>query len=171
MRVQLRKVFYFTHIVLFLTIFTLAYLQNIGCSPTKHQHSIQSETARLMVAKTFILYAKKGEFKKFDTLTAKLVKSGKTDDFRNGELQYTIISPNTAIFSANQGTGEVEMIRDHRSITFIETTPFGNKMIAVIYDEWNEKEKGFRFTYTRNVEFAFSNSIMRSTYTGIAKIE
>ena len=33
-------------------------------------------------------------------------------------------------------------------------------MIAVIYDEWNEKEKGFRFTYTRNVEFAFSNSIM-----------
>ncbi len=51
-------------------------------------------------AKTFLIYAKKGNFKVFD-FSGKLVKNEVSKDFRNGELLFIITGPKRAIFSAN----------------------------------------------------------------------
>lgn len=116
--------------------------------------------------KTFLIYAKKGNFKVFD-FSGKLLKNEVSKDFRNGELLFIITGPKIAIFSANTGISEVEFAKDINSVTFIETTPAGNKHIMVIEDKWDVKEKGFKFTYTRNIQVLGEN--MRSVYTGIAK--
>ena len=52
--------------------------------------------------------------------------------------------------SGNLGSAEVELVKDHNFLTFIETTPLGGKHIMVIANEWDAKEKGFKFTYIRN---------------------
>ena len=116
--------------------------------------------------KTFLIYAKKGNFKVFD-FSGKLVKNEVSKNFRNGELLFIITGPKSAIFSANTGISEVEFIKDTNSVTFIETTPSGNKHFMIIEDKWDVKEKGFKFTYTRNIQVLGKN--MRSVYTGIAK--
>ena len=117
-------------------------------------------------AKTFLIYAKKGNFKVFD-FSGKLVKNEVSKDFRNGELLFIITGPKSAIFSANTGISEVEFVKNTNSVTFIETTPAGNKHITIIEDKWDVKEKGFKFTYTRNIQVLGEN--IRSVYTGIAK--
>jgi hypothetical protein len=116
--------------------------------------------------KTFLIYAKKGNFKVFD-FSGKLVKNEVSKDFRNGELLFIITGPKSAIFSANTGISEVGFIKDTNSVTFIETTPAGNKHVMIIEDKWDAKESGFKFTYTRNIQMLGKN--MRSVYTGIAK--
>lgn len=116
--------------------------------------------------KTFLIYAKKGNFKVFD-FSGKLVKNEVSKDYRNGELLFIITGPKSAIFSANTGISEVEFVKDTDSVTFIETTPAGNKHIMIIEDKWDVKEKGFKFTYTRNIQVLGEN--MRSVYTGISK--
>ena len=127
------------------------------------------KTDQLMASKTFALYAKKGEVREFDA-TGKLVESGDANDFQNGENRWTITGTNTALTFGNLGSAEVELIRDDRSLTFIETTPVGNKIILIIYDEWSEKEKGFRCVYTRNLEYGYKNTL-RLAYSGIAKVD
>ena len=126
------------------------------------------DTDRLMAARTFIIHDKKRVFKAFD-LTGKLIEE-KKDTLQDGVMSYTITSPTTAIIFGNVGSAEVEFTRADRSITFIETTPAGNKNIMVIYDEWDDKEKGFRFIYTRNIKSPMINELMKTTATGIAKI-
>ncbi len=122
--------------------------------------------------KTFLIYAKKGNFKVFD-FSGKLVKNEVSKDFRNGELLFIITGPKSAIFSANTGISEVEFVKDTNSVTFIETTPSENKHIMdknvmIIEDKWDAKEGGFKFTYTRQSNKGpIANS--RSVYTGIAK--
>ena len=93
---------------------------------------------------------RKGNYKSFDLASGKLLENTEAKDFFNGELQYTITGPNSAIFSGNAGSEDVELVKDERSLTFIETTLMGNKHIMIIEDKWDAKEKGFKFTYIRN---------------------
>lgn len=116
--------------------------------------------------KTFLIYAKKGNFKVFDSL-GKLVKNEEAKDFRNGELLFIITGPKSAIFSTNTGISEVEFVKDTNSVTFIETAPSGNKHFMLIENKWDTKEGGFKFTYTRNIHVLGKN--IRSNYIGIAK--
>lgn len=139
-------------------VFTYTYAQGL----LKKSDDIPSVHA----AKTFLIYAKKGNFKVFD-FSGKLVKNEVSKDFRNGELLFIITGPKSAIFSANTGKSEVEYVKDTNAVTFIETTPSENKHIMTIENKWDAKEKGFKFTYTRNIQVLGEN--MRSVYTGIAK--
>ena len=126
-------------------------------------------TDRLMAMRTFIICPRKEEFKVFDAV-GKLVEEKKATrgPDKDGEMSYTITSPTTAIFYGNIGQAEVEFIRADRSITFIETTPLGGKHTMVISDEWDDKEKGFKFIYTRHVNNILANETMKTTITGIA---
>ena len=117
--------------------------------------------------KTFLIYAKKGNLQTFN-LSGKMVKSEEVKDFRDGELLFIITGPKSAIFSANTGISEVEYVKDTNAVTFIETTPSGNKHIMIIEGKWNVKENGFKFTYTRNITGEFGTNV-RSIYIGIAK--
>ena len=120
--------------------------------------------------KAFLIYAKTGNFKAFDPYSGKLLKNEETKDFRNGELLFIITGPNSAIFSANTGISDVKLARDNQAVTFIETTSSGNKHIMIIEDKWDAKEKGFKFTYTRNIEDkVLLQQTLRSVYSGIAK--
>lgn len=116
--------------------------------------------------RTFLIYAKKGNFKAFDSF-GKLVENEEAKDFRNGELLFIITGPKSAIFSANTGISDVEFVKDTNSVTFIETTPVGNKHVMIIEDKWAAKESGFKFTYTRNIQVL--GKTLRSVYIGIAK--
>ena len=116
--------------------------------------------------KTFLIYAKKGNSQVFN-LSGKIVKNEEAKDFRDGELLFIITGLKSAIFSANTGISEVEFVKNTNSVTFIETTPAGNKHIMIIEDKWDVKEGGFKFTYTRNTGVLGRN--IRSVYTGIAK--
>ncbi len=118
-------------------------------------------------AKTFLIYAEKGNLQTFNQ-SGKMVKSEEVKDFRDGELLYIITGPKSAIFSANTGISEVEYVKDTNAVTFIETTPVRNKHIMIIEDKWDVKEKGFKFTYTRNITGEFGTNV-RSIYIGIAK--
>lgn len=139
-------------------MFTYTYAQGL----LKKSDDIPSVHA----TKTFLIYAKKGNFQTFDYF-GKLVENEEVKDFRNGELLFIITGPKSAIFSANTGISEVEFVKDTNSVTFIETTPAGNKHVMIIEDKWDAKENGFKFTYTRNIQVLGKN--MRSIFTGIAK--
>ena len=116
--------------------------------------------------KTFLIYAKTGNFKVFD-FSEKLMKNEVSKDFQDGELLFIITGPKSAIFSANTGISEVEYVKDTNAVTFIETTPSENKHIMTVENKWDAKEKGFKFTYTRSIKMLAEH--IRSVYTGIAK--
>ena len=119
--------------------------------------------------KAFLIYAEKGNFKAFD-LFGKLIKNKEVKDFRSGELLFIITGPKSAIFSANTGVSEVEVVKDNQAVAFIETTPTGNKHFMIVEDKWDVKESGFKFTYTRNIEDKeLLGGTLRSVYSGIAK--
>ena len=139
-------------------VFTYTYAQGL-LKKTDNVPSIHG-------TKTFLIYAKKGNSQAFN-LSGKMIKNEDVKDFRNGELLFIITGPKSAIFSANTGISEVEFVKDTNSVTFIETTPAGNKHVMIIEDKWDVKEGGFKFTYTRNIQMLGKN--MRSVYTGIAK--
>ncbi len=133
-------------------------------------HSENRETPSLDRTKTFLIYAKQGNFKAFDPVSGKLVKNEEAKDFRKGELLFIITGPNKAILSANTGISDVELVRDGQAVTFIETTSSGNKHVMIVEDKWDEKEKGFKFTYTRNTgDMGLLQQTLRSVYSGIAK--
>lgn len=124
----------------------------------------------LHTIRIFHIYAKKGNFETFSLESGELLKSAEARDLRNGELQYALTGPNSEIFSGNAGSDDVKLVKDERSLTFIETTPAGNKQVLIIKDKWDEKEKGFEFTYVRNTEdILILGKLMRSIYSGIAK--
>ena len=155
-----------------LTVSTILFLVHPALELMAQTRQKTSGVPTLKEIKTFLVYAKEGNYKAFDISTGKLIENKEANDFRNGEIQYTITGPNSAIISANQGSAEVELVKDDRSVTFIETTIFGNKMIMIISDKWDTKEKGFLFTYIRNVKmppFDPSGKLLRSIYSGIAK--
>lgn len=116
--------------------------------------------------KVFLIYAKKGNFKVFN-FSGELEKNEVAKDYRNGELMFIVTGAKNAIFSANTGISDVEFVKDTNSVTFIETTPSGNKHFMLIEDKWDKRERGFKFTYLRNVQMFGKN--LRSHYTGIAK--
>ena len=122
----------------------------------------------LKETKAFLIYAKKGNYKVFDPFSGDLIKNEETKDFRNGELLFIITGLNSAILSANTGLSDVAVVRDDQSLTFIETTPAGNKHIIIIKDKWEAKEDGFKFTYTRNIGDGIRGA-QRFLYSGIAK--
>ena len=138
---------------------------------TAHEHGGRM-TDRLMAARFFSICPRTEEFKVFDAV-GKLVKEKKSTHGpdKDGEMSYTITSPTTAIFSGNVGQVKVEFIRADRSVTFIETTPLGGKHTMVISDEWDDKEKGFRFVYIRHINNILVNETWKTTITGIAKIK
>ena len=120
--------------------------------------------------RTFIIYARKGNYTSFDLATGKLLDNKDVKDFRKGELQYTITGSDSALFSGNAGSTEVELVKGDNSVTFIETTFSGSKHIMIIEDKWDAMEKGFKFTYIRNIEDRILlGELMRSIYSGIAK--
>ena len=143
----------------------------------KSSRTSREASPSLQRTKTFLIYAKMGNFKAFDLTSGKLLENEEAKDFRNGEMQYTITGPNSAVFSGNVGSTVVKQVKDDRSVTFIETTIMGNKNIMIISDKWDTKEKGFLFTYIRNVVMPsreslslFNNDeLFRSIYSGIAK--
>jgi len=142
----------------------------LGVTSTELAAQIQSggrKVPALHKTKTFRIYAKKGNFKTFSAF-GKLLENKDAKDFRNGELLFIIIGPNKAIFSTNTGVSEVDIIRDRRSVTFIETTLSENWYIMIIEDELDAKEKGFKFTYTCSSEDRLKQT-HRSVYSGIAK--
>ena len=133
------------------------------------EHNGVQKTPSLHQTKAFLIYAKNGNFKAFDTFSGKLIKNEEVEDFRNGELLFIITGPKSGFFSANTGVSDVEVVRDKQAVTFIETTSSGNKHIMIIEDKWDAKEKGFKFIYTRNIEDqALLKRTLRSVYTGIA---
>ncbi|MCG9128701.1 hypothetical protein JT359_13980 [Candidatus Poribacteria bacterium] len=143
-------------------IFSLIYPYTQAVGQVKKADGIPSVHA----TKTFLIYAKKGNFIVFDHI-GKIVNNAETKDFRNGELLFIITGPKSAIFSTNTGMQEVEFVRNTNSVTFIETTPARNKHILVIEDKWDRKEGGFNFIYTRNIQVL--EKTLRSVYIGIAK--
>lgn len=148
--------------IIFLTFIT----PEIGAETRRKTEDIPA----VHTTKTFLIYAKEGNFKAFDPISGKLVKNEEAKDFRNGELLFIITGPNSAIFSANTGISNVEVVRDSQAVTFIEITPSGNKHIMIIENNWDKKEKGFKFTYTRNIEGdGLLRKTLRSVYNGIAK--
>ena len=142
------------------TVFTYAYAQELG----KKSEDIPS----IHDAKTFLIYAKKGNFKGFNR-SGKILKNEEAKDFRDGELLFIITDPKTAILSANTGLSNVEFVKNTDSVTFIETTSAGNKDLMIIEDKWDVQEGGFKFTYTRMTQNAHPIANSRSVYTGIAK--
>ena len=149
--------------IIFLLIFTTPKL-------IAQTRSENRESPSLDRTKTFLIYAKKGNFKAFDPVSGKLVKNEEAKDFRNGELLFIITGPNKAILSASTGVSDVELVRDGQVVTFIETTFSGNKHVMVIEGKWDEKEKGFKFTYTRNIgDMGLLQQTLRSVYSGIAR--
>ncbi len=136
----------------------------------KSSRILREASPSLQRTKIFLIYAKKGNYKSFDLASGKLLENTEAKDFFNGELQYTITGPNSAIFSGNAGSEDVELVKDERSLTFIETTLSGSKHIMIIEDKWDAKEKGFKFTYIRNIEDRILlGKLLRSIYSGIAK--
>ena len=124
----------------------------------------------LQNTKTFSIFAQEGNFKAFNLESGKLVEKDTSKSFRNGEIIFMITGPDSAIMSGNLGSADVELVKDHNFLTFIETTPLGGKHIMVIANEWDAKSKGFKFTYIRNtIDKFLSGVLMRSIYSGIAK--
>jgi hypothetical protein len=152
--------------IFFGTAIFLAYPASELTAQTHHK-----QVPTLKETKAFLIYAKKGNYKAFDASSRDLIKNEEIRDFRNGELLFIITDPNSAILSANTGLSDVAVARDNQSLTFIETTPAGNKHIMIIKDTWDAKEDGFKFTYTRNTGDVLQGShrILRSLYSGIAK--
>lgn len=158
-----------SYVIIFLaaTVIFLTFIAPEIGAETRHK---TQDTPSVHTTKTFLIYAKEGNFKSFDPISGKLVKNEEVKDFRNGELLLVITGLNSAIFSANTGISDVEVVRDNQAVTFIETTPFGNKHIMIIKDKWDSKGKGFKFTYTRNIEDrGLLQKTQRSVYSGIAK--
>lgn len=124
---------------------------------------------KLSEVRSFTIYAKEGKFTVFN-LNGKIVEQKPENAFQDGEMRFTLLGGEKAMMYGNLGIAEVRVVQEKGSTTFIETTLFGNQHILIIYDDWDEKERGFRFTYTRNTEDRLlSHEIMRSTYKGIAK--
>ena len=162
----MKKILFYTNIF-FLTILFLTFV--VGGLKAQTRNKTQ-DVPSVHTTKTFLIYAKEGNFKAFDPIGGKLVKNEESKDFRNGELLFIITGPNSAIFSANTGISDVELVRDDQAVTFIETTPSGNKHVMIIEDNWDKKEKGFKFTYTRNIEDTeLLKKTLRFVYSGIAK--
>jgi hypothetical protein len=169
-----RTLFYGTqllqsHIIIFFTatVIILAFTTPEIGAETRHK---TQDIPSIHTTKTFLIYAKEGNSKAFDPISGKLVKNEEVKDFRNGELLFIITGPNSAILSANTGISDVEVVRDNQAVTFIETTLSGNKHIMIIKDEWDAKGKGFKFTYTRNIEDkGLLQKTLRSVYSGAAK--
>jgi hypothetical protein len=142
------------------TVFTYTYAQELG----KKSEDIPS----IHDAKTFLIYAKKGNLKVFNR-SGKIVKNEEAKDFRDGELLFIITDPKRAILSANTGVSNVEFVKNTDSVTFIETTSTGNKRLMIIENKWDVQEGGFKFTYTRMTQNDHPIANSRSVYTGIAK--
>ena len=120
--------------------------------------------------KIFTIFAQEGNFKTFNIESGKLLENGKAKDFRNGEIMFMITGTNSAIMSGNAGSAKVELVKDDDFVTFIETTSGGNKHIMIIANEWDVKEKGFKFTYIRNTDMSpLLPKLVRTIYNGIAK--
>ena len=65
------------------------------------EHNGVQKTPSLHQTKAFLIYAKNGNFKAFDTFSGKLIKNEEVEDFRNGELLFIITGPKSGFFSAN----------------------------------------------------------------------
>lgn len=125
---------------------------------------------KLSEVRSFRIYAKEGEFTALKLDNGKIVEQKPSNAFQDGEIRFTLIGGEKAMMYGNQGMAEVRVIQEKGNITFIETTLSGNQHILIIYDDWDEKDRGFRFTYTRNIEDRLLlREMMRSTYKGIAK--
>lgn len=125
--------------------------------------------------KSFRIYAKDGNRIVYN-IEGKIIRNEEAKEFRNGELIFIVTGPDSAIFSANTGMSEISVIGDNQSLTFIQEMTEGNEHVLIIYDMWNVKEKGFKFTYVRHSEdyFKTRNSLLqrevhRVVYSGVAK--
>jgi hypothetical protein len=120
--------------------------------------------------KIFTIFAQEGNVKIFNIESGKLLENDKAKDMRNGEIMFMITGTNSAIMSGNVGSAKVELVKDDDFVTFIETTSGGNKHIMIIANEWDVKEKGFKFTYIRNTDMSpLLPKLVRTIYSGIAK--
>jgi hypothetical protein len=120
--------------------------------------------------KIFTIFAQEGNVKIFNIESGKLLENDKAKDMRNGEIMFMITGTNSAIMSGNVGSAKVELVKDDDFVTFIETTSGGNKHIMIIANEWDVKEKGFKFTYIRNTDMSpLLPKLVRTIYNGIAK--
>ena len=135
----------------------------------KSQQTFRENCPSLHKIKTFFIYAKEGNFEVFKLPSGKLLESGEAKDFRNAEIQITIAGSNSAVIFGNIASDAVKLVKDEKSLTFIETTAVGNKQVLIIKDRWDAKEKGFEFTYIRNTEALLFGELIRSIYIGVAK--
>lgn len=148
-------------ITVFICAMMLFIYQGVAYGDSKKTSGVPT----LKETKTFLIYAKKGNTKVFDSSEAKLVEDKKVKDFQNGELLFIITGPNSAILSSNRGAAEVKLVKDHKTVTFIGTSPKWDQFaqtskqkdanIIIVKDEWDVKGGGFPFTYTHNFDGIF----------------
>jgi len=129
---------------------------------------------KLSEVRSFKIYAKEGEAKVIRD--GKIVEQTPDKSFQNGEIQFMLIGGEKAMMYTNTDVKEVRVTQEKGSISFIESaesrnmkTGFMEKHVLIIYDDWDEKEDGFRFAYTRNFDDFWERGTLRETYKGIAK--
>ncbi len=152
----------------------------LGYNQLKNGMQLPHYTGKLNKSNAFVMYERKGWYADYDyQKKGALIKKEKiTKGLSQGEMQYVITDPNRGILSGNAGSAPVKVIRDDRSVTFIERAAGDNTFVMVVYDRWNPKERGFEYTYIRHWEYprfdivdydGLSFNLLRSIVFGFAK--
>ena len=136
-------------------------------SGAKAQGGFAFKKKSLQDKTSFAFHSKSGVFRVYKL--GKVIEEKADNSLRNGSLRFLILGPGQARIIGNNGAGKVKLYRTKSSVSFVETTPGGGQHIFTVYDEWDEKAKGFRATYIRTVPNPILNEVMRTTYKGHAK--
>lgn len=156
---------------------THRYLYSGIAKPVKQPIDSNQYNSLLHQTDVFTMYGHKARFKEYNLKdggklvgesTAKSVNDKALKGFTKGEMQYTITTPKSAIFSGNAGSSVVDLIRDDTSLTFIERSIGDNTFVMIIYDTWDSTRKGFEYVYIRHWEVG-EIILLRSIYFGVAK--